>query len=165
MSMVNLTNDITIRLARPTGDDLDLIEPLFDQYRQHFGSAPDPGGARCFLEDRLHAGQSTVLLALAAGDADRPAAALGFVQLYPSFSSLAMAPIWVLNDLFVAPAARRQGVGRALMTAARAHAHASGAVRVILETGQSNLPAQTLYQDLGYRCENEAVRFYALELA
>jgi GNAT superfamily N-acetyltransferase len=154
MSMTNFT----VRAATPTADDLDLVVPLFDQYRQHYGSAPDPGAARCFLEDRLRGGQSTILLA------EQRERAVGFVQLYPSFSSLAIAPIWVLNDLFVAPQARRHGVGRALMQAAREFARDSGAVRIILETGQANLAAQTLYETLGYRCENDAVRFYALPI-
>jgi GNAT superfamily N-acetyltransferase len=153
-----MTTNPVIRAATPTADDLDLVVPLFDQYRQHFGSPADEGGARCFIEDRLRGGQSAILLAL---DRDR---AVGFVQLYPSFSSLAIAPIWVLNDLFVAPVARRRGIGRALMQAARVHARDSGAVRIILETGQTNLAAQTLYQTLGYRCENDAVQFYALPI-
>jgi GNAT superfamily N-acetyltransferase len=45
-------------------------------------------------------------------------AAAGFTQLYPSFSSGSMAPILILNDLFVAPEGRRHGIGTALLDAA-----------------------------------------------
>jgi GNAT superfamily N-acetyltransferase len=45
--------------------------------------------------------------------------ALGFTQLYPAFASLSLAPSWILNDLYVEPAARGRGVGEALMQAAR----------------------------------------------
>jgi ribosomal protein S18 acetylase RimI-like enzyme len=154
-----MTTHFTIRAALPTADDLDLVVPLFEQYRQHFGSPPDQGGARCFIEDRLRGRQSVILLAL------QGQRSVGFVQLYPSFSSLAIAPIWVLNDLFVAPAARRQGIARALMQAAQAHARDSGAVRIFLETGQTNRAAQTLYEGLGYHLENETVRFYVLPVS
>jgi GNAT superfamily N-acetyltransferase len=43
---------------------------------------------------------------------------LGFVQLFPSFSSVRAAAIFVLNDLFVLPSARRIGVGAQLLRAA-----------------------------------------------
>jgi ribosomal protein S18 acetylase RimI-like enzyme len=149
--------NITIRPAEPSVRELAWAGELFERYRQLFGAAPDPGATRRFLAERLARGQSTVLLAHA--DDER---AVGFVQLYPSFSSLALCPM--LNDLFVVPEARRAGVGRRLMQAARAHALASGTGRIILETGQENTGAQALYQSLGYQCENDQVRFYVLDL-
>ncbi len=81
---------------------LDVLTGLFDAYRQFYGQEPDLLGARRFLEARLRGGDSVVLLAF-----DATGAGVGFVQLYPSFSSVAMKPIWILNDLFVAPEARR----------------------------------------------------------
>src|SRR5207302_1364805 len=69
---------------------------------------------------------------------------LGFVQLYPSFSSAAARRIWILNDLFVAPAARRRGIGRALLQAARDHGVATGAKRLVLSTAASNREARAV---------------------
>jgi len=89
---------------------------------------------------------------------------LGFVQLYPSFSSVAACRIWVLNDLFVAPDARGSGVGRALMEAAREHAIRTGAKRLTLETTTENRRAWTLYENLGYVRQSDSTRFYSLEL-
>jgi ribosomal protein S18 acetylase RimI-like enzyme len=51
-----------------------------------------------------------------------------------------------------------------LLASARDLAVATGARRIVLETARTNTGAQRLYESLGYRCENEAVRFYALEL-
>jgi GNAT superfamily N-acetyltransferase len=99
---------MTVQTIRAELEHLDLVAPLFDAYRQFYGQEPDPAGARQFLEARLTARDSVVLLAT-------QGAPVGFAQLYPSFSSVGMSPIWNLNDLFVAPEARRTGVARALL--------------------------------------------------
>lgn len=139
--------------------DADLVAPLFDSYRQFYGKPPDPALARDFLRKRLAAGESVLLLA-----EGEPSEALGFVQLYPSFTSVEARPLWVLNDLYVAPAARRHGVGRALMEAARQHAVETGAARLTLETMAENRGAWALYESLGYVWQGDSMKFYALEL-
>lgn len=73
-----------------------------------------------------------------------------------------MARVFVLNDLFVAPTARRLGVGEALLAAAAAHARQLGAVRLSLNTDVQNLPAQALYASLGWERDQ---KFYAYHLA
>jgi GNAT superfamily N-acetyltransferase len=129
-----------------------FVAPLFDAYRQFYGQ-PDLRGASEFLTERLTRGQSFVFLAL--DDEADPPRGLGFVQLYPSFSSVRMRPILILNDLFVAGEARRGGVGRALMNAALELAKSSGAARLELSTAKANLPAKALYLSLGYRVDEE----------
>ena len=98
-----------VRSVRAELDDLDALAPLFDAYRQFYGEASDLPGARIFLGDRLKRGESVIFLAVV----DR--AVVGFTQLYPSFSSVSMKRLWVLNDLFVTPDARTSGAGRALL--------------------------------------------------
>jgi len=88
-----------------------------------------------------------------AENADRQLA--GFCQLYPTFCSVAAAPIYVLYDLYVAPASRGAGLGRALMLNAQAFAAANGAARMDLSTAQTNAAAQALYESLGWRRDNE----------
>ncbi len=113
--------------------------PLFDAYRQFYRQKPDPELARAFLSDRFRNRESVVFLALGAeGDA------LGFTQLYPSFSSGAARRIFILNDLFVTQEARRRGVARALLQAAADFARAEGAVRLTLSTALDNSMAQSL---------------------
>ena len=76
--------------------------------------------------------------------------ALGFVHLMPSISTVAMRPIWLLEDLFVVPAGRRKGVATALMTYAENFARETGAERLTLATAHDNRQAQSLYLSLGY---------------
>jgi GNAT superfamily N-acetyltransferase len=138
---------LTIR--RATVGDVEVVAGLFDQYRQFYQCAPDLDGARRFLGERLASGESVVFVALDGAEA------VGFTQLYPSFSSASMARIFVLNDLFVAPNGRRRGVGAALLDAAAAHGRETGAVRLTLSTGVNNTTAQSLYEQKGWKRDTE----------
>jgi L-amino acid N-acyltransferase YncA len=100
--------DVTVRQA--TIFDLDLIAPLFDAYRQFYRKPSDLGLARRFLLERFQHNQSIVLLAL-----QRDGSAIGFTQLFPSFSSVSAARIFILNDLYVRPEGRRKRVGSLLL--------------------------------------------------
>ena len=142
-----------VRQAGPA--DADLVAPLFDAYRQFYEQPSDPGLARAFIAARLENHESVIFLAERAG---RP---VGFVQLYPLFSSTAARPrrLWLLNDLFVAPEARGAGVGRALMERARRLAEETGAVGLELATARGNATAQRLYESLGYRRDDGFLRY------
>jgi ribosomal protein S18 acetylase RimI-like enzyme len=151
---------VTTRLA--TERDLDRVAPLFDAYRQFYGQPSDVALARRFVSERLREAESVVLLA--ESDDGGTTSALGFTQLYPSFSSVSAARIWILNDLFVAPEARGRGVARGLLDAARAHAERTGARRLVLSTARTNAAAQRLYESTGW-VRDDAFLHYALELA
>lgn len=129
-----------------TIDDLDALVPLFDGYRQFYRQASNPARARSFLAERLTKHESQVLLAR-----DDTGPGLGFTQLYPLFSSVRAVRTYLLNDLFVVPAARRQGVARGLLIAAAEHARSLGAASLTLSTALDNLPAQALYESLGWQ--------------
>ena len=133
------------QVRRATVADLNGLVPLFDSYRRFYRLPGDPDGARRFLLDRLEHNESIILLAL---DGD---GAIGFTQLFPSFSSGAMARIFILNDLFVAPEARRRGVGAALLREAAAFGRSAGAVRLVLSTEETNVAAKSVYERLGWR--------------
>ena len=139
---------VSIRLAGL--QDLEQLAPLFDGYRQFYGKPSDADLARRFLSDRLSKQDSLVLIAEAPG-----AGAIGFVQLYPSFSSVRAARIYILNDLFVAASARRHGTGALLLRAAADFARSSGAVRLQLSTEITNLAAQRLYTALGWKRDED----------
>lgn len=126
-------------------DDLPALAALFDSYRVFYGQPSDPARARDFLRQRLEQGDSHLLLA-----PDGRGGALGFVQLYPSFTSVGTAPIEILNDLFVAPGARGRGVARALLHRAVEDARGRGAVKLMLSTAVDNTPAQALYESEGW---------------
>jgi ribosomal protein S18 acetylase RimI-like enzyme len=144
---------VTVDIRRATPADLDLVAPLFDAYRQFYGCAPNPDLARAFLRERLERGESVVVVAVAGGRG------VGFTQLYPTFTSVGAARAWILNDLYVSPDARRQGVGRQLMEAARAFAVGTGAAWVELATATDNAAAQALYRSCGYVKDDRFDRF------
>jgi GNAT superfamily N-acetyltransferase len=142
-------------VRQATIDDLDRIVPLFDAYRQFYRHPSDLVGARRFLLDRFENLQSVIFLAFY-GEA-----AIGFTQLYPSFSSGAMRRIFVLNDLFVDPSVRRAGAGSALLQAAADYGRHLGAIRLVLATAVTNTTAQSLYEREGWQRDTE---FYAYQL-
>jgi ribosomal protein S18 acetylase RimI-like enzyme len=147
---------ISIRQAQPA--DAASVAPLFDAYRQFYGKPADPDLAMRFVSERLANGESTVFVAQN-GDGE----AVGFVQLYPTFSSVSAARVYVLNDLFIAPQARRGAVARRLMDAAAAFARGQGAIRLSLSTGITNLAAQSLYESEGW-VRDEQYFHYSLGL-
>lgn len=132
--------------------DVDAAAPLFDAYRQFYDRKSDLAGARAFLAERLAHGESVVLLAVNGDDDGAP---VGFAQLYPTFSSVSLARVVVLNDLFVEPAARGHGVGRRLLEATIEHARSVGACRVELSTAVTNERARRLYRALGFGVERD----------
>ncbi|HWS27631.1 MAG TPA: GNAT family N-acetyltransferase, partial [Xanthomonadales bacterium] len=147
-----------IDVRQATAADLDALAPLFDGYRQFYGQRSDIAAARAFLQDRLQQNESVIFLALLAGQA------VGLCQLYPIFSSVSMRRAWLLNDLFVDPAGRGQGVGEKLLDAAAAHGRASGAAWLMLQTAQDNLPAQRLYARAGWHLDQH-FQSYILDLS
>ena len=144
-------------ISRAGPGDLDALALLFDAYRQFYGQPGDVPRARDWLCSRLRVGESVVLLAR------RGAAIVGFVQLYPMFSSVRTARTWILNDLYVDAAARRSGVGRRLLDAAAAFAREDGAAGISLETGRDNAAARALYRAAGWN--EDATQWYSLGLS
>ncbi len=141
-------------------EDVELLAPMFDNYRRYYRQAGDVDLARRFLHARLTRSESVIFVAQ-----DAAQAGLGFVQLYPSFSSVKAQRVWILNDLFVQPEARRMGVARALMEAARRLARNTGARGLVLETEADNRNAQRLYESLGYVDQNPGYRHYCLDFS
>ncbi|MEJ2792266.1 GNAT family N-acetyltransferase [Iodobacter sp. LRB] len=139
-------------------DDLNQLAPLFNAYRIFYQQESNLQIAHDFLQQRLAFNESVILLA-----SDQEGNGLGFIQLYPSFCSIAAARVWVLYDLFVDEAARGQGISRLLMEKARLHAIQTGAVRLDLSTAHSNQRAQALYESLGYKAD-QTYRYYSLEI-
>ena len=143
-------------IRRATADDLAALAPLFDAYRRYYHQPGDVDRARDYLRERLQRGESVVLIA------HRDGTAAGFTQLYPVFSSVRTARLWLLNDLFVAEDARRVGVARGLLDAAADFARADGAAGLMLETMADNAPARALYRAAGWH--EDATQWYSLDV-
>jgi len=147
---------VEVRLAGLA--ELEALVPLFDAYRQFYGRPSDLGVARTFLQERIERRESVIFIAFL-----ESGVGAGFTQLFPSFSSVGAARTYVLNDLFVVPAARRAGIGGRLLATAAAFGRQAGAVRLTLSTGVTNLRAQRLYEAVGWR-RNPEFSEYVLPL-
>ncbi|WP_339200607.1 GNAT family N-acetyltransferase [Peribacillus sp. FSL P2-0133] len=143
-------------IQKATLHELESLTELFDLYRVFYEQASDPGRAREFLRERLTNGESVVFMAYGEGNP------IGFVQLYPSFSSVSMMRSWVLNDLFVKESARKKGFGEELLNAAITFARETGAKGVSLETGKDNVNAQKLYEKIGFVRESNHFYFFSI---
>jgi GNAT superfamily N-acetyltransferase len=150
---MNEQTDVTVRQA--TIVDLDLIVPLFDAYRQFYRKPSDLGLARRFLLERFQRNQSVIFLAL-----QQDGTALGFTQLFPSFSSASAARIFILNDLYVRPESRRKRVGALLLGAAASFGRGVGAVRLTLSTEVTNHAAQALYEAEGWTRQTDLISLW-----
>ena len=125
-------------------EHLEEVSKLFDQYRVFYKSSSDIEAARTFLQERFQKDDSMIFVVSNEGNL------IGFTQLYPSFSSVSMKRIWILNDLFVEESYRNNGVAKLLISTAENFAKETGAARIILSTQVSNITAQSLYESLGY---------------
>jgi GNAT superfamily N-acetyltransferase len=125
-------------------EHLEEVSKLFDQYRVFYNQPSDLEAARAFMQERFQKEDSTVFVAR---DDEQM---VGYIQLFPSFSSVSMKRVWILNDLLVQESHRKKGVAKLLMSAAENFARETGAVRIILSTQVSNVAAQSLYESLGY---------------
>jgi ribosomal protein S18 acetylase RimI-like enzyme len=131
-------------IRRATIKDLEQLSLLFAQYRVFYEQSFEPAPCREFLEERLNKEESVVFVAL---DEDAYAA---FTQLYPSFSSVGMKKIWILNDLFVSAEHRQKGIARSLISHVIDYAKTTGRTKVVLSTAYSNINAQKLYEKMGF---------------
>lgn len=138
-------------------NNLTQLATLFDQYRIFYGEETNIQEATHFLKSRFKNKDSVILIA------HLNSQVVGFIQLYPSFSSVGMKKIWILNDLFVDKDFRRQNVARNLMEEAKKYATETKALRIELATQVSNVSAQNLYESLGYT-KNEFFYHYSLPI-
>lgn len=130
-------------IRRAVTDDIENLVPLFDAYREFF-SGETPHGSREFLTERLRAGDGVFLMAF---DGER---AVGFLTLYPLFSSWYATRIWFLSDLFVHDDYRRAGIGKRLVEAAKAFAREDGSRSIMVEIPHREPHLVTFYEALEF---------------
>ncbi len=140
-----------IKLASP--DHLEQLVQLFNDYRIFYKQDPDKKAAKRFLMDRFLNKDSVLIMAFNEQDI-----ALGFMQLYPIFSSVSMQRSYILNDLYVDSTQRGNGIGEALMTFAKQFAITNQSKGLTLETAINN-PAQKLYERLGWKKDTDVLHY------
>ena len=144
-----------ISVRRAAEADLEALLPLVRSYRVFYEQEPDESRERSFLQKHLRDATSTLFVALAG------ARAVGFVQLFESWSTVRLAPVLILEDLFVEPAWRGGGIGRSLVYAALAYARENGAASMSLETAMTNEQAQRVYEREGWQRERRFLKYNA----
>ena len=140
---------------KATPKDLNCLSALFDFYRKFYGKVTDLEGAKTFLKTRISNADSKIFVA----EENNASKLVGFVQLYPLFSSTRMKKFWLLNDLFVHPDFRGKGISIGLIEKAKELVLESNACGMYLETEKSNLIGNNLYPKTGFEL-NTSVNFY-----
>ncbi len=138
-----------------TISDLEELSVLFDLYRQFYERPADLNAARSFLSERMLKNESVIFVA------EKDGKLTGFTQLYPLFSSTVLKKQWVLNDLYVRMEERKSGAGEKLMRTAMEFGTKDGSRGLTLQTAMTNIPAQKLYEKLGWK-KNETFLTYNL---
>ena len=143
-------------ISRATIDDVDTVAPLVTAYRAFYRQTPALPTERAFIERNLREKRSTVFIAR-----NEVQEAVGFVQLFQTYSTVRLGPQLILEDLFVDPSVRRGGVATALMKRAMEYAREIGATGMFLETAMDNATAQALYERLGWTREDTFYKYNA----
>ncbi|QYR24045.1 GNAT family N-acetyltransferase [Paenibacillus sp. sptzw28] len=145
-----------LHVTQATIEDVEDIAHLFNEYRIFYNQESDLVAARSFLSDRFEHSESILFIAK-----DTVLnKAIGFTQLYPSFSSISMKRSWILNDLYVIDAYRRRGAAQLLLDAVKTYAKQTKAKGIGLSTAIDNERAQRIYERNGYERDNEFFHYY-----
>jgi ribosomal protein S18 acetylase RimI-like enzyme len=142
-----------INIRRATIADMEQLVVLFDEYRQFYSQLSDTARARAFLTERIEKNQSIIFVA---EDINR---LVGFIQMYPTFSSVSMQPDMIMNDLYVFPDSRKKGTGKELLEMAKQFVVNNGYKGLWIETANDN-PARSLYESLGWEKDVAFVHYY-----
>lgn len=133
--------DLVIDSAGP--DQAPEVAQTLAAFNAEFGSpAPPTGEIESKARRLLARGDITVLLC-----GERPDG-LALISFRPTV--WADGPIAMLEELYVVPDKRRQGIGRALLAAVIARARAAGCGWIELGTGESDATARALYESFGF---------------
>lgn len=137
--------------------DYKKVALLFNEYRVFYKQKSDIKAAERFIYERLHNKESVIFLALEEGEA------VGFAQLYPSFTSIGIKRTIILNDLYVTEKTRGSGVGAALLQEVKEYGKKEKRDSIVLQTAKDNARAQHLYEKLGYQ-KDDHYFYYSLSL-
>ncbi|MEY4900605.1 MAG: hypothetical protein RI895_1027 [Actinomycetota bacterium] len=143
-----------LEVGRAKLADAGDLHPLVEKYRAFYNQPPN-AKTLDYLKSRLENDEAVVFFAR------YDSVAVGFTMLYPTFSTVSLSNVWLLNDLYVEEANRGQGIASKLMETAESAACEAGATRVFLRTANDNATAQSLYEGRGY-IQDEVFRRYDL---
>jgi len=133
----------------------DIAKLAGELVRQHYGfdakrflliENPESGYAWWF-EKELKNGRALIWCA----ELDGKIVAYAYARLEDRDWNALLDEHAALHDIFVDPSARRQGIGKQLLSAVLAELGRRGAARVVLHTATQNVTAHKLFASLGFR--------------
>jgi GNAT superfamily N-acetyltransferase len=139
-----------ISTKKATLEELNELSILFDGYRVFYKKESNLTEGKKFLRERIEKNESEIIVSYNSENE-----MTGFVQLYPIFSSTRMKKLWLLNDLFVHPNFRGQGISKVLIERSKELCLRSGSCGMILETAKSNMIGNDLYPRTGFALDDE----------
>ncbi len=148
-----------IHIRKATLEDIEQVAQLFDAYRVFYAQESDIDTAQQFLTERISNKESVVFIA-----ENEAKESVGFVQLYPIFSSTRMKRLWLLNDLFIQPNYRGKRISIQLINASKQLVKESNSCGLILETAKDNAIGNALYLREGFTLDTEH-NFYEYEVS
>lgn len=131
-------------------NDIEQLSNLFDKYRIFYEKESNIEGAKIFLFERIQNKESEIIVA-----ENEKNELVGFVQLYPIFSSTKMKRLWLLNDLFVDDLYRGRGVSVLLINKAKKMCEETNACGLVLETSKTNSIGNRLYPKMDFILDTE----------
>ena len=140
-------SEVTIKKA--TEHDVDELVGIIKRYREFQGVAiQDSSEIREFISARIKKSESIILIAVS----EATDMIVGFVQLYPVFSTVSLQRQWLLNDIYVIEDERSKGIGSSLVKAVKEYFRGT-AKGFILVTQKTNTGAKRFYDKHGWRTD------------
>ena len=136
-------------VRRAQSEDLHNLAVLFDEYRQFYGASSNFDLSHQLLKQRFEDGQTVIFINT------KDEALIGFIVLYLGFSSVACSTYYILDDVYISPAYRRQGAAKQLIDTAVLFAKHQQALRISLETQKNNYQSHHLYESMGFVKDDE----------
>ena len=142
-----------MEISNLTKRELTDTSYLLNEYRKFYEQPSDIKAATNFLKERLDNKDSIIYIAIIEGEV------VGFVQLYPTFSTVSLKVAYILNDLYVEPSARKKGVAKALINRCYDYCEQNNARYITLETSFTNKHAQKLYETMNMHIEDDVYHY------
>ncbi|PKE06453.1 GNAT family N-acetyltransferase [Macrococcoides caseolyticum] len=144
---------LVMKIRQANIDDLETVSILFNKYRIFYEKESDLKGTKNFIKNRIENEESIIFIA------EYGEVIAGFVQIYPTFSSVSMKKAYILNDLFVDEKFRRNNLGESLINEVFKYAVSKDAKYVTLETSIGNINAQKLYEKMNMKIDNSVFHY------
>lgn len=151
--MAHFESIFSVRLCHP--EDAPLLAPLISALATEEGvTPPEPEALEEIIRAMLTTGFSDFVIAERGPNEDE---VVGCIQINYRLSTWAAAPYAYLEDFYLVPEARAQGIGTKLLDYACQRAEGKGCQNVQLDVREANKGAMRLYARYGFKVTNSMI--------